>query len=703
MKIFSGVKAVNILILLSLLFLPFLILGGKYYVGGDDMRLYYVFPGKYVENFALNVVTDNTLAGASTGYASVAYFVPMLWVISVLKSLIPVNIQNLMYGVNLMLGYYFFSKFVILITKKKINTSLILASLMYVFSPYLVGSLYKNQMLNLYLLSLLPVCLYFFYSGVLQKKYYKTVLSVLTFSVFSTTLNTLPWSLAFMIGASPMVLYLFVENKAVFFKHFVLWIVIFILLNGYWMFHLINAHLVANGTKDTLAYYSSIEFVTDNLRVTSGVARLFNPLNIVFYNMTPGLRKFTLVDIVYVFPFLVLLLGLASHTYKRKLTLFWLAAFSLSWYLFSPNMGDFGVKAFLKASREIPYFTMFRNMYDKFALPLTFTYAIGVYWGLDKLRKRKKAIKVVHVVFAVIIANGVMGYTSSTRGDNFSTKSFSGKFNDDFINLTKYLEKLPDSAKVLWLPLNSPTYLYIEDSESKYYFGLSPLRVLIDRTDVTGRFSFITRDNLFQGEKVFYLISNKAYKQVGDILKSQNVGYVVTNNLPAPDSLKSFLYGGDSYPLLGIQSEGFYKEILGSKLNSFGSRYSLYRINDRYLGDTLYLDNSDNLVYSKKSSSEYNILVHQGANRKLFFNEPYHVGWELISRSGEKINRYREEGNINSWELPSGENSYKLKFKPAQFNYYLFRATAIFYLTLIVFVTRTAYLDYNIAWRQKKK
>ena len=67
-------------ILAALFLLPQLFWGKLYMVGGDDSRLYYLFPKQYLENFSFKVIANNTLGG-NMGYFPVSYSAPILAIV----------------------------------------------------------------------------------------------------------------------------------------------------------------------------------------------------------------------------------------------------------------------------------------------------------------------------------------------------------------------------------------------------------------------------------------------------------------------------------------------------------------------------------------------------------------------------------------------------------------------------------------------
>lgn len=677
---------IPIIIFVLLLVVPLVANGNLYYVGGDDMRLYYLFPGKYLQNYVFNLIGGNTLAGANTGYATVAYYAPMFYFIKFLKY-IPLNTQFLMYGLNLSLGFLFFYKFLGLSIKKDYWLIKVFSSLFYVLSPFLIATYYKNQMLSMYLVSIIPACLYYFLRGVREKKYYLTLVAVVIFSIFSTTINTLPWWSSFLLSAILIFIYEFIRNEMSFIKQSLFFIFSFLLLNFYWIFNFVKSQFNGGGLKSSLVYYSAPDFLADNLRVLKGVSTLFSPLNVIFNSPQTIFREsvgfLTLLNIIFI---IIALSGLflvnKIKSEVRTVYILFLLTFLISWFLFSPNLGDWGPRVFLLMGRKIPFFTMYRNMFDKFSLSLAFFFATSLGISLSILSEKisSKFINIVLIVLALITFLNARNYLLFKYSSEQQIQRVSGQFNDDYMSLVSYLGNLDDKSKVLWLPLNFPTYANIEDKNLKghYYSGLSPLRILDDRSDYAGKFSFITETDLFVGDRVFDYLKKGEIKKLGELFQKMNAKYIVIDRQQIPSSMKPYLYGGDDLPLIKYQNESFFNGILGKKLASFGARYDLYVIKTSYESNVIYLTNDKEglyqgggrIVYNKKSSHEFEISVNNLEPKdNLVLLESFNKNWNLYIVGVDGVKRISPNhisiyNYANLWELgPTlGGNNVVTKF-----------------------------------------
>ena len=710
-----------------LLLLPVVIQGKLYFVGGDDTKLYYIFPEEFLKNFTVNIISDNTLGGANTGYGTAAHFIPFLIVISFLKKALPfVNVQFLMYGLNYAFAFLFFYLFLTIWLKTGNFFSLlskITASLFYVFSPFLVETLYKNQLISVYLISLMPAMLYLFSRAVINRKYIYTLVAVLLFSVFSTTLNTLPWSLPILITSVPVFAHIFWKHKKSFLINSLIFTVMLLALNFFWIFHFVNSNISGKGVASSKDYYSTLEYRQANIEGILNLTRLMNPLVPVLtkvdYSFKKNFSLFYLKNIIFIgtIAFAGILLNKSGR--KKLTSIYWVSigGFLLSWFLFSPNFGNWGPNYFLKFVTTFPFGIMFRNMFDKFSMPLAFYYSFSLAVSLSILNRaiKKNHLKffILVLVFAVILSNAKFFIKPSILSEN-ATATITGEFNQEFLDLIDYLKKLDNASRVLWLPMTAPNFVNVEDKylQGHYYSGLTPLRILAGRGDYAGRFSFMIPTDVFFGDQLLDLLKARKYEEFGKIMQKMNARYVIYDKQELPEEMKSYQYDQDR-KYLRYQDQGYKDAILGEKLKDFGNRYSLYLIKEEFISDRIYLTDNFNefpktyegLNYKKISSYLYEIRLNDLAgSKKLVFLDPFYRDWTLyLKKDGKKVPFKKGENSVvynwaNGWEIHAeqikdifGEQFYEsnsegevdvtfdLYFEPQKYNHTLYVFTVIVY------------------------
>jgi hypothetical protein len=717
------------LMVILLFLLPQIMMGKTYSAGGDDMRLYYVFPEKYLTNYTFNISSDNTLAGAQTGYNSVAYFAPILAIIFLFKKIFWfLNVQSFIYGLNMSLGFLGMYCFISLWTRGKRNVLRpinIMSSLLYIFSPYLINTFYKHQLMGIYLISIVPWVFYLFIKGVRENKIELGIISVIIYSIFSATVNTLPYSAAFFYTSIPLLFITFLKYKKTFILHSIAVFISFITINMYWIFHEVYQQMISSSASSVFNQFSSPEFIRDNERIILGVSKLFSPINQITGQMIMG-KLTTLPAGVYlglIFTFLIVLAGIYVRKNNKLNSFYYLSliSFLISWYLFSPNMGNWGPQFFVFLNKIVPFFGMFRNMFDKFALSVAFFYSLIIVISLEIIILWKNTILIRRLIFTLLfitIIINVYSYIKLFKTPEIEHSKFSGEFNKDFNDLANFLALSTDQSRILWIPLNSPTYVNIEDTKSNFYSGLSPLRELANKSDYAGRFSFMLPNNIFFGDElIFDLLESKKYLEMGEIFQKMNVGYVILDNHQVPDYFKDY-YFDPGQKILNPQNNDFKNELIGEKIGDFGTRYSLYKINSKYRNDKIYIstEKSNYLMeskvnYIKINSNEYRLSISNIREEKeLIFLEPYSVGWTpKLSNGNSNMNANFPHGMIfdyaNSWTIDPNfiKNNYPkefysvnedqsinlnlvLSFYPSKYNKYIYGVSIISTLFLSLFV-----------------
>lgn len=738
MKQFLNKYAIEIIVFALLFITPSVLQGNEYIVGGDDMKLYYIFPDLYLKNFAFNLVTDNTLAGAMTGYATVSYFAPFFFIIYLLK-FIPLNTQAIMYGANFAFGFlfmYMLLKLFISDTKLKIERSteravLTISSLLYIFSPYLNETLYSHQMMHIFLVSVVPAVLYFFTKSIFSGNIRYALFSVLVFSIFSTTVNSLPYTAAFTIVSIPFLVYLGIRNIKRSVNYFLVSALVFFLLNFFWIFHLLYATFFNSGLISSTQVFSGETFTQENVRIASGVSTLYSPLNQVFYTMMQGAFTPSFIIIIGIFVLFYIITGLflarSQNNEFKKIYYVSFASFLLAWYFFSPNLGTWGPTLFVYLTKNIPFFGMFRNMYDKFSLAFAFYYVLvfGLSFVLIVQHIKFRYLKILLFLIPILyLLLHIPRLLNPLIPDREGLSRITGVFNSDYQDLAIYMGNMKNTSRTMWLPLNVPTYSLIQDVNSNYYAGLSPMRELANRSDFTGRFSFLTQEDIFLGDKVFQLIREGRYDEVGLILQKLNVRYIIVDRQIVPNNLNEFFYGGKNVPVLAMQTEAFKKTIIGEKIRDFGTRYTLYEINKDYISNTLFLsdnssvfsNNDKTLEYTKQKSYLYNIKISEiSTDTNLIFLDPYYKDWRLYLVNGNKKKPYMKGlqtvymDYANQWYISVSEmkSRYKdyvqiddqgnisfameLYFEPNRFNYYIYAVSIATLIGLIVYLIFPAF------------
>lgn len=641
-----------VLILTTLFLLPQIFWGKLYIVGGDDSRLYYLFPEQYLRNFSFKVIGNNTLGG-NLGYFPVSYSAPILILIALFKHIFPlINTQLFMYGMIFMIGFLFMY---LLLQEIWSNSSIagffssVIAALYFVCSPFILKTFMQHQLISIYIIMAVPGSLYFFIKGLKQSNYKYVLLSSLYYSIFSATLLSAPWFLATLFTLIPFFIFIANQYKKMFLKSVVIFIISVIVLNLYWIVHQMIPMVFSIGEINVVSSILSNATKASNNYLIEALTRLNTPtyqiINTVRTSWMDQEGPTLVQSIGAIYLLVILFAGTKIFQVGKNLYEYYVVSvigLLFTMIFFTPNFGSWNLWLFQWLNNHIPLFSMFRNTYDKFALGMAFHYAFALYISLLVLDKVKIKLQYKYIglclLIVVIIATSYP-YLFPKFNDREYSIRISGSFNKDFIQLVDYLKDHPTTSRYVWLPMTYPGYVFIkeEGEGNHYYAGLSPLQFLSQSSDIAGFYGIQTPADPELNSKVRTLLRSKDYDAIGRVFQKQNIGYVIVNKETLPKKALVFL---DSYPFMSDQNDEYKNVILGEKIQDFGMRYSLYRINPRYytdtvffmsnLGDSLIKDEPVSYTYKKIHSGLYEVVISAMTKPvRLILTEPYSRLWNL--------------------------------------------------------------------------
>lgn len=732
-----------VFVFLCLILIPILFWGRDYFVGGDDSRLYYLYPYEYLKNFTLSIISENQL-GSLSNYFPQSYILSFSFFIYIIKTISfgAVNIQYLMLSLNLAFG--FLGMYLLLgIFIKTTNLQNILikntSSMMYIFSTFTFISGWGNQLFAIYFISIFPIVLYIFSKGVIENKYIYTLLSTIILSIFSTLILSVPWALALTITSLPVIIYLIKKDYKIFLKHLFIFIIIVLLLNIYWIYHLLNSRNNDIKDNDIVNSLTSQEFIEANKNTIISVSKnnnvLYPLLNLPHYSIQKDFSwntlsiyegwhlKFFNLNYIYLIIILAPIIFFREKIKKHTIYIYSLLIFLIILYLYTANIGKEGINIFIFLSEKIPLFTLFRNMYDKFAISMAFIYAflfaISLYIIADLKIFYKNILYFIFII--VILLNSIPFF----RGDYFNLPIWTtqniypkvNELNSDFIDLANFIKDNEDNnGKYLWYPLNKANYVFIQDVSNKngFYFGVSPLKVVSNKTDFTGILGFLS-----QGENIGDKILNKDYEHLLNFFAKMNVNYIIVYNDLPTEIKDSYVYSyRSSGDLYAVQQE-IKDKLLGDKVRDFG-KYSLYNINKDYSYNKIHLSDSlnelsreynDNITYERVNEGHYKIYIENlKSDLYLNFLDPYHKMWRLSNKDidynifkNTKNFDYANSFYINYEDIIKNNKGYTLNsdgsinleldlvFEPIRYNKILY---AISGTTLVLCLV---YIAYNLS------
>jgi len=706
---------------IALFFIPTVFWGNLYIAGGDDARLYYLFPKQYLEHFLFNTIGNNTLGG-NIGYGPVSYSVPFVFFLFSLKSVLPWwNTQSLVYGMILSFGFLFFYLFIRQWSGK--NTGFIfwgavISSCCYIFSPYITRTLYQSQLVSITLVAVVPCCLYFFTRGVREKTMVYVVISSLVYALGSSTVYSFPVFLPVVWTMMPFYVFLCWQYGWYVWKALFIFIGICFATNIYWIVHYFIPLFVKTGETSFTSSLLSSSLKEQNNDMIESLVYLNSPVNqMMSYLRSSGneRRGIGITDSIGgMYLLAILLAGTQLKKVQRgtqRLFILFVGILLFCMLFITPNFGEWNVRLFQFCNTYIPFFSIFRNMYNKFALAMAFHYAGGLFLAfvvLEEAVKTWRRYVILFLVSAVMIVLAFPYVRLQYHDDYFSTR-ISGKLNQDFWDLTAYIKEMRTSSRFLWLPMTFSGYVYINDEAgpNHFYVGISPLQFLSQASDLTGFYGIQTSMEPELGWNILELLKTRAFTDVGHILQKQNIGYVILNHERIPNGGYDVL---NNFHFMEYQDETFIKTMLGEKIRDFGSRYSLYAINKDFFLPTVFVapqkDDSSlqggyqSVISQKNDDGSYDVSFNPPSEQmKLVLLEPYNRLWEITTSESRMAKKNRvvapepAYGFGNAWDIRDQSNIH-IQFWPRNWT------MPAFFISILAVVGSITYIGITL-WKKR--
>lgn len=610
MKVFIKQNKISLAFFLILFIIPFFWHRvGEVDYGGDSTRLYFYDPVSWLKNVALYIINGLPPFGEAMPNFSL---IPFLSFLSIAKKILFDNSYSLN---NLLNGIFLSGSF---ITVYSISGELfgldeeweqnkiiqVISGLFFVLSPLLIYSwerpLYSfvNQLLAY------PLVFLFFLKYLKSGKLKFIFFSLLACFFFAMNFSFpgFPWLLAFFFFAVPF-LALFAsitKNGKRLIKGLLLFFVLFFSINSFDI--LPNLYIFMKpsfkSTSDISNYNNS--GITYFLSVCPNVRLIYNLTGQDQYNITSGfghpLRKLVFdfgIKFLFLYFFYPITIVLGSIFKNKSLSKIQIKIFNLilAFFLlifFFMNAGITGVGLSLyKLFFRIPWFSMFRAYYSKFATIYIFFYSLLLGFSLKAILNVIKNVKIksfiVLIFFILIIFNGwplLSGKVANATLWRSENAPVSTIFNPDYqIFLNRFLKE-DDSFKVLSFPLTNENYQVLKGKEKGVYFGPSTLGVLLGKNSFSGAGGFSVYWPI-----VKHLIVNNNYGGLNKIFGLLNIGYLFyDNDNYIYDSFSKYSFFPYSDLLKNIFPD---QKAIGKFVGSLGaenifsiSTFNLYKIKD---------------------------------------------------------------------------------------------------------------------------
>ena len=647
MKILENIKKIDINKIIYLftfvfvLLLPYFIFQGKLFIGGDDTRLIYAYPGLYLKN--VTFYSWFNLSSMSM-YNSPQFMIPFALISLIISFLIKnkILLDYLFFVLPLLLGYIFFNKLFddLIVNSKKYKLPIYLGSIFYLGSPIILQEQLSVFLSSVWLIGLIPILLYYFIRYLKTKDTYNIFVSILYTTFLSIGVFAIPWVAGFLIAIvfSLILLVLYIDiniNKHL--RRAALYLFTIFFSQFFWFLPVVTSYIFVSknniGGKifstSFLNTFSGTVLSTASGNIIYPLLDLFHrqiafdfgwPLKYVFINFYD---KFLFLDIIYIFIIFVGMINVDKLFSKEKIAYkLILLSFVISLFFFTVNIGP--LKNVFILLGNIPGFVMFRNFYDKFALGFVIYYASLITFSLVIIARSYPRIKnylfvifLVVVVFNIIPIKQIINKPLWTTNKEYTDVNLSA----EYLNLINRMQqKIQPTSNILEIPFNNADYAIIkEDNSNNAYVGTSPMKIFTEINDFSGDLSF----NALEAQRINKDINTRNYKDLNEFMYDFNIDYVLlTKNIPN-EIKQSYLFNGkdlgkqDSKLISAITSNVFLKSEMGN--------YVLYAAKKQKP-----LFYAPNIKYEKINPTMYKIYIgNLKGKENLVFNDAYNSGWKL--------------------------------------------------------------------------
>ncbi|OGM60575.1 hypothetical protein A3A75_03565 [Candidatus Woesebacteria bacterium RIFCSPLOWO2_01_FULL_39_10] len=595
----------------------------------------------------------------------------------------------------------------------------LIGSIFYMINPlsFLIWKRYLIQ--GILLIPLIPSFLYF-YRSYLESNNFKYVYYAGIFSFIFAYIVAAPAHILVMwIPITFYALYYFLEDKnswKYLLKKSAIFIIFWFLVNIWWFVPYIQSSSeYATGIDTAENSFGSLLAVSESFRLID-ILRMY-PKNSLFNTVYGGFYKFPLVMLLSFLPLSLVILSVKTRP-DKKIKNFWLPLFIFAVFLAKGASAPLG-KVFYKFFFYLhPYFTSFRNPYERTgvltSLTYSFFFAYGIY-GLSKILKKRK-----RWYNKVIPMGGVFLYLGLFMWPFWAGKVYSSDVRVEvpsyYNQANTYINEQKDTRRILHLPLAGHGVRYewgYEGGEPSRYFFDNPS---LDRTvgnnseflkAIYSNFRFLTSKSI-------------SVEQFNNILELFNIGFVVVHNevLFRDMAEEKTIEEEISKSLNLIEDLGYKEKREIGRLTVFNLGFSDQLItvpkivekvnsNEELIQKILDTGNSEkaytfedreyntkdvpSITFERVKNSLLRISV-TGAkeNFMIIFKEKYNPRWEL-TRNGNKQERFIINGYANGYLVTErGNFNLNLSYTPQNLfeKFLIFSSSVLIFSGMILFKLR---------------
>jgi hypothetical protein len=535
---------------------------------GDDPKMQFFDPQKYVENYSLYTWSSyNALSVSNLPHPNLKFSYLVLGVSRL--GLNPAQSQKFFYGSILALGFLF----VYLITKAIITQfatekeiyfwPALFAGIIYVFSPLVQASDWISRLSStIFIIFLLPAMLYFFIKSVFKGKFIYLIPGALLSSIFAFAIYVpVPWAFSFILGVVIFLgsyLLIFKEKRLVTIKSLILYLILISAVNIQSI--IIMAHSLLNNSIPMLPTGSiSSDMIRQSQQFIENIASNFNGLysffmmpSLDFMSLSSIFKSFSLlkVNILFIaFPLMIFMAFISSSKKEKKYLIALAVPFLILFYFITVSITDLGTWLFAWIVSHVPGFIMFRNFYGKF--PITFSFFYSVLLGCSlaamfmKLKSPsiKKAVILCFFIMLIIYAwplasGGIIGVSPSVS----IHEKLCPVIPQSHLNAVERLSSEDNLRRVNIFPASFAQYMCFEGDNGQFYVAVPFIKILSGHDEMGGIWSYVTLTYPQMPVIVTDILNSYDIKTYSKLLWFFNVGYFYIYENTAPEHAQMFLY-----------------------------------------------------------------------------------------------------------------------------------------------------------------
>jgi len=545
-------------IVFLLFFLPFLwFYGDSYNIGGDDTRLYFIYPIEWLNNIS-NYSWFNGVAGGLGTYNPQHFYITINILSGLTKNVFFfLNYQAVIYGLFLSLSFIAVYLIIFELLERKTEWSSFLSSVIggifYVFIPIIFTLKWSHPISSLLGILAFPLLFLFFLNAIKRRKISEIIRGGAISLCFGMALIGIPGLLPFFIGIFIFFFLYFLilePNRKSFVKYLFIYIFLIILINSFWIIPFLFSTFQGNPQSTLSLSSAGKEEAVWTIRLLSAKTNLLDHLSgisgFLFINVNEFLGKtfnyfFKTIHLGIVF-FGIIIWGLLVKSEKfikeKKILLISVITLLCVAFLITANIGNWGIPLFAWFMRNIPGFVAIRNFWTHVAQSYGLFYAITLglacYLILNSIKRMKIKIMLISFIFLIILIQALPFISGKVvnlpirypKEDAQIYRSF--KFSSSYLEMISYLKNSTGDSRVLSLPLIIGSWsMILSEDKTGAYIGGSPIKVIAGKDDYNSNNAFKSVSMPELNSMVKLAFEDNDYYLLKNIITLLNIKYLV--------------------------------------------------------------------------------------------------------------------------------------------------------------------------------